>query len=347
VKQYLFYIAHNYAFEILRPLQQEILSRGDNVAWFVEGDEINLNYFNTNEKVIESVEEVFSYDPYATFVPGNMIPSFFPGFKVCVFHGFVGFKTRVKGNVNYHFIIRDCFDLYCTHGYSSTATFKELESKHKHFKVIETGYCKMDPYFDSTYPEKVENNKPVILFSSTFSPRLTQASTLLKTIEKLSLNQKWKWKVTFHPKMDINIVEAYKAIQHENLEFIETDKLAPHMIEADLMLGDNSSMITDFLLLEKPVVTFKNEAPQEHLHNITQVEQVESAIEYALEYPDKLMLSVRKFIQHTHPYKDGKSSLRVLEAVDELASSFHKLKSKPRNIIRNLKLRKNLNYWKF
>ena len=47
-----------------------------------------------NEKVIESVEEVLSYDPYATFVPGNMIPSFFPGFKVCVFHGFVGYKTR-------------------------------------------------------------------------------------------------------------------------------------------------------------------------------------------------------------------------------------------------------------
>ena len=62
--------------------------------------------------------------------------------------------------------------------------------------------------------------------------------------------------------MEINIVEACKTIQHENLEFIETNKLAPHIIEADLMLGGNSSMITDFLLLEKPVVTFNNEAPQ-------------------------------------------------------------------------------------
>jgi CDP-glycerol glycerophosphotransferase (TagB/SpsB family) len=185
------------------------------------------------------------------------------------------------------------------------------------------------------------------LFSSTFSPRLTQAPALLRTIEKLSQDQKWKWKVTFHPKMDSNIVKAYKAIQHENLEFIETDKLAPHMIEADLMLGDNSSMITDYLLLRKPVVTFNNEAPKDYLHNITQVGQLEEAIEYALGYPDELMQSINKFVQNTHPYRDGESSLRVLQAVDELASCFQKLKKKPPNIIRNMKLHKNLGYWNF
>jgi len=347
MKKYLFYIKHNYSFEVLRPLQTEILRQGNQIAWFIEGNEINLEYFSANEKILNSVVEVLSYNPLATFVPGNMVPAFFPGIKVCVFHGFVGFKTRVKDNINYHFIIRDCFDLYCTHGESSTLTFKQLASKHKHFEVTETGYCKMDPYFDGTYPFKVKNEKPEILFSSTFSPRLTQAPMLLKTIEKLSQDHKWRWKVTFHPKMASDIVEAYKKIQHENLEFIETDKLAPHMIEADIMLGDNSSMITDYLLLEKPVVTFNNEAPKEYLHNITQAEQLEEAIEYALGYPNELMQSIRKFIQETHPYKDGQSSRRVLNAVDELLLNINKLKNKPTNIIRNIKLRKELNYWKF
>ena len=32
MKHYLFYIAHDYAFEILRPLQQEIRRRGHDVA---------------------------------------------------------------------------------------------------------------------------------------------------------------------------------------------------------------------------------------------------------------------------------------------------------------------------
>jgi CDP-glycerol glycerophosphotransferase (TagB/SpsB family) len=347
MKKYLFYIKHNYSFEVLRPLQAEIFRQGGQVAWFIEGSEINLEYFSANEKILHSVSDVLSYKPLAIFVPGNMVPAFFPGIKVCVFHGFVGFKTRVKDNINYHFIIRDCFDLYCTHGESSTHTFNQLANKHKHFEVSETGYCKMDPYFDSTYPPKVKNENPVILFSSTFSPRLTQAPALLKTIEKLSQNKKWRWKVTFHPKMAKDIVEAYKAIQHENLEFIETDKLAPHMMEADIMLGDNSSMITDFLLLEKPVVSFNNEAPKDYLHNITQTEKLEEAIDYALGYPNELMQSIRKFIQETHPYKDGQSSLRVLKAVDELLPNIDKLKKKPSNIIRNIKLRRELGYWNF
>ena len=57
MKHYLFYIAHNYAFEILRPLQQEIRSRGDSIAWFVEGNEINPDYFHQDEKVLDTVKQ--------------------------------------------------------------------------------------------------------------------------------------------------------------------------------------------------------------------------------------------------------------------------------------------------
>jgi len=185
------------------------------------------------------------------------------------------------------------------------------------------------------------------LFSSTFSPRMTQAPTLLPYIEKLSHNTKWKWNVTFHPKMAKETVEAYKKIQHENLSFIETDELAPHMVEADLMLGDNSSMITDYLLLNKPVVTVNNEAPTPYLHNITDPEQLESAIEYALAQPEGLMSAIRDFGQYTHPYTDGKSAERVLLAVEQAAQNLYKMKKKPRNFIRNLKARKKFSYWKF
>lgn len=346
MKKYLFYIAQNYAFEVLRPLQATILAKEGEIKWFVESDDVNTAFFKPHEQVLDSIEAVIDYNPYAIFVPGNLVPAFLPGLKVGIFHGFVGFKTRRKDNLNYHFIIRDCFDLYCTHGDSSTITFKELAEKHKHFNVIETGYCKMDPYFNSTLKVTENKDRPTILFSSTFSPRMTQAPALLEHIKRLSKNTKWHWQVTFHPKMDQSIVDAYKAAQHENLQFIETDQLASYLVNADLMLGDNSSMITDFLLLEKPVVTVNNQSPKDYLYNITDPNELESAIEYGLTKPDALMRAITAFAFKTHPYKDGRSSLRVLDAVDQAVETMHTLAPKPKNFIRNLKQRKKLNYWK-
>jgi len=346
MKNYLFYISENYSFKILRPLQDEIKKRGDQVKWFVEGNNINQNYFKSNEEKLSSVKEIKAYNPCAVFVPGNFVPSFIPGIKVQVFHGFVGGKKRKKDNTIYHFIIRGCFDLYCTHGESSTREFQQLAAKYQYFDVVETGFCQMDPYFNSQNKNITKKKeKPTILFSSTFSPRMTQAPALLKTIELLSKSTPWHWQVTFHPKMSKAIVDAYKAIQHKNLTFIETDNLIPYMKNADLMLADYSSMITDFILLNKPVVTFKNPDKLPHLINVTSTVQIEKAITLGLSKPERIMNEIKKFNQITHPYQDGKSSARVLDAVEKKLKSPPKLKQKPVNLLRNLKLRHKLSYW--
>ncbi|ABG38584.1 CDP-glycerol:poly(glycerophosphate) glycerophosphotransferase [Paraglaciecola sp. T6c] len=355
-KHYLFYISENYAFQILRPLQDEIQRRGDTVAWFVEGNNVNRAYFKPHETQLPDVQAVIDFHPIAVFVPGNMIPSFIPGLKVCVRHGFIGFKTRKKDGLNYSFIIRDCFDLYCTHGPSMTDTFKLLEQKHQFFKVVETGFCKMDPFFDrSMVAEKdaaanttaQRDERPVVLFSSTFSPRMSQAEALLPTIKRLSQDTKWRWLVTFHPKMAQSTVDAYKAAQHENLTFIETDNAMPLMLEADLMLGDNSSMLVEFLMLNKPVVTMKNEHPKPHFINVTDAEKIEESIEYALTRPPELMDKLDDYAAQTHPYTDGQSSARIVDATQDMLDNPPKLKNKPFNLIRSIKMRKKLGYWRW
>jgi len=345
--KYLLYISENYAFKVLRPLQDEIRKRGYIAKWFIEGNNINKDYFKDDEMLIEDIKDVISYHPDVVLVPGNFVPSFISGLKVEVFHGFMSNKRRKKDNMLYHLIIRDCFDLYCTHGPSTTIPFNELAKKHKTFDVVETGYCQMDPYFQNSKKNKKKDNRPTILFSSTFSPRMTKAPALLETIKKLSMDTKWNWQVTFHPKMDKSIVNNYKEIQHENLKFIETDNLIPYMENADVMIADFSSMITDFILLGKPVVTFQNYNKLPYILNVSKEDELESTIKKALLHPSELMKEIEKFSNFTHPYRDGKSSQRVIDTIEKMLESGHYKNRKPLNLIRNLKARKEFSYWSF
>ena len=221
-RKYLFYITQNYSFAVLRPLQKAIKARGDTVAWFLFGKDINKNYLRQDEICLSSVKQVKDYSPNAVFVTGNVVPDFFPGIKVTVFHGF---DARKRANDD-HFFIRDYFDLYCTQGPDTTDKFQALADQHGNFRVVETGWTKLDPLFTSN-TEITVNKKPVVLYSSTFTKKLTSAPYLLKTIEEASKTGQYQWLVTLHPKMDQAIVNNYKSIQNENLTFIETDNVIP------------------------------------------------------------------------------------------------------------------------
>jgi hypothetical protein len=53
-------------------------------------------------------------------------------------------------------------------------------------------------------------------------------------------------------------------------------------------------------------------------------------------------------VKEFHPYIDGKSSARVLDAVENMLNGNNlPQRKKPLNIFRNFKLRRELNYWKW
>ncbi|WP_441002056.1 CDP-glycerol glycerophosphotransferase family protein [Pseudocolwellia agarivorans] len=344
MSRYLFYISQNYSFAILRPLQKAILARGGEAAWFVEGDNVNHEFFNKDEVLLPSIDAVKEYNPRAVFVPGNVVPSFVPGLKVGVFHGFNSGKRNRKGKED-HFNIRGSFDLYCTQGPNTTETFNILAEKAGYFDVKETGWPAIDPLYEPLLVKK-EIERPTILFCSTFSRNLTSAPHLFEEIKRLSITGKYRWLVQFHPKMPKEIIEQYKAIESEHLSFVETDNVIPLLQEADLMVCDTSSVLLMFLLLNKPVVTFNNISPKEYLINISEPELLESSIELGLTKPKELMTNIESFIEQTHPYQDGGSSERVLDAVDEILSRPQKSVKKPLNLLRQFKMRKKLGYWK-
>jgi len=250
-QRHLFFLTQNYSYSILRPLQTAILARGGKVAWFLSGSELNHDYLREDEQRIPNVEEAIKFAPDACYAPGDIIPYMLPGIKVSLFHGF-----NVAGKRN-KFKVRGLFDLYCTQGPDTTEPFQRLAKRHKNFRIVETGWPKLDPLFQQL-SKNTPNEKPVILYASTFSERLSSAPHLVNKIKELSTNSDWQWLVTLHPKMKSEIVVAYKAIQHSNLRYIESDDLIPTLLKADVMLCDTSSIMYEFLLTQKPIVTYKN-----------------------------------------------------------------------------------------
>src|SRR5688500_18608144 len=288
MKKYLLYGSERYALAILRPVQDAIRRRGGEAARVFDGP--GAAHLVEGERLLDA-RGVRDWKPDAVLTPGNHLPHFFPGVKVEVFHGFDAGKPR-------HLHIRRFFDLYCTTGPRDTTQFQAPADKLGHFSVAETGWPKLDPLFKRDAMREIAGplppvrEPPVILYHSTFSPSWSAAETLYEEVRRLSRDGRWRWIVTFHPKMPAETVARYKALQNEHLRFAEDDNILDLFPQVDMMCSDTSSALSEFLLTGKPVVTFRNRRPGPQLIDIDQVDQFEPAIARALSRPPELMQAI-------------------------------------------------------
>lgn len=342
-KHFLFFVSLPYSYSILRPLQEEIWKQGDTVAWYIEDSCENL--LTENEILLPEIKDVMDYTPVAVFAPGNHIYDFFPGVKVQLFHGYA-MKKRVE-KIDDHFTIRGWFDIYCTQGPSSTPYFKELENKHQFFKVYETGWTKVDPFFK--IPAQEKNDPPVILYSPTFTKGISSAETLYGTIRNLISTNPWNWIITFHPKLDSpEQLEKYGKLAAEfpNVTFYRFNEGLETLKKIDVMLCDSSSIIIEAMLLGKPVVTFKNTHPGPHVIDVQNPELIAEAIETALQRPADLLEHINQYTLNHEAGRDGLNAKRVLLAVDNFIQNYQgKLPKKPLNLVRKLKIRWKTGYF--
>ena len=343
--KFLIYISYSYAVPIGNPLEAEINKRGYSVKWFSDHQD-GKKALKSKHNVLHSIEDALNYEPHIVLTATDSVPDFFNALKVQIFHGFNAEKRPTSNNSFAHFRLRGFFDLYCTQGPNTTYGFEEQAKKHPYFEVAETGWSKVDPLF----PIEASQTKtvPVVMIASTFTERLSLAhnAKVFDEIKRLSTSGNYKFITVLHPKIPQTIVSKWESLNNENFTYHQTTDLIPLFKKADIMFADTTSAIQEFLLQKKPVVTFNHTFDHDYLINIKEAEAIESAFKNALHPTDDLITNISNYIHELHPYFDGQSSKRVIDAcLNYIHKDKSHLRSKPLNLMRKFKIRQRLKYY--
>jgi len=327
-----------YAFSILKPLADELKERGDEYIWYVDSSLVDIFPYH-NEVRTSTIQALETFNSDAIFICGNDVPYWLRGVKVQVFHGLAGEK---KG----HFRIRDYFDLYLTQGKYFTDRFKALAQKYKNFEVIETGWCKLDRLYTVSEETKAKklalldkySAKKMVLYAPTFSPSLTSAVALEKVIEKLANQEEILLFIKFHDKMSQVLKEIYEKI--DNVLIIETNDITELLQMADLMISDSSSVVYEFTLLNKPVVTLNSISENIDWCNVHSADEVYDRVIEVLNGYDTYSKNRKNTIALYHPYSDGKSAKRMIEATEQYIEKYGVPVKRNVSLLRKIKMKK-------
>ncbi|MET4616158.1 hypothetical protein ABIA71_001734 [Stenotrophomonas sp. 2619] len=344
--EYLLFATERYALPILAPLAQALHASGQSVsAWFADGAA------GATLPGVPNVDlkQALALRPRAVFSAANWVPPFIAGAKVQVFHGF---NVQKRDSARGHFRVRGLFDLYCTQGPATTEPFRDLAARQGHFAVAQTGWPKLDPLFRddggaSAALRAPAAGRPVILFGSTFTERLSAAPHLYEHIAADIARGERYWLLTLHPKCSEELFARYRALAGDNAAFIEPEQVMAAQRAADVLVSDTSSIVSEFVVQYKPVVTFRNRVPQPHMIDFDDATRLPAMLDRALSPEPALVAHIQQYADSIHPYRDGYSSERVIAATEDfLAGELGTLKRKPFGAwTRGLQIRRDLGYW--
>lgn len=308
-----------YAINILAPIQEEALKSGHDIFWYVHAANIPDFPLKQDVKWTNSIQEIYDYSPEAIFVPCNIVPYYLPGVKIQIFHGYAAEKKD-------HWVIRRYFDTYFTQGPFFTHGFQALARKYKDFEVVETGWPRQDWVYANLHTFDAEKEallkqyrrKQLVLYAPTFSPSVTSLSALKESLIQLAEQKNILLLLKFHPLTKAEWVEEYRQLANsrDDMLWIEDHNVTKYQLMADVMISDTSSTVYEFLLLDKPVVTYKTIAKDIYWLDIQDGRELPAAFDRV--QADKEYIEKRQWIIHNYdPYLDGKVCQRMLAAVED------------------------------
>jgi len=335
--KYLFYVAKAYSIPIIQPLAAYLDLQGINYRLYVS-DKVRERKPDIwqDSKVLTQLADAKRFHPNFVLCPGNFVDFRIPGLKVQLFHG-LGVEKAV------HYKIRHFFDVYLTSGPFVTEKFEQLQQKYKYFLIRETGWPKID--YILNYPsegirEKLEipADKRIVLYAPTFSTSHESATALTKIILKIMKDDEL-WIFKFHELMDPELIKEYQSLERNKALVLVDAEITPYLHAADVMISDTSSVIYEFMVLNKPIITFRTQARKDKGIDIQEPEELRSALDRCFSDPNEFRENRKRNLEEINPYLDGKISERVFKDLEKIHSDNEKAeKKKPLNLFRKMQV---------
>jgi len=284
-------------------------------------------------------------------VTATRLPSFPKGVIMCRQAAYRFPATAIKKiglrHGAYHFkpfANADSYNLLDYFFMTSSTEVKQAEDVGIHCGVA-IGYPKLDPAFDGSIDAnalaatrqnlKLDTNKKTILFTATWDK--SGLSAIDQWADKLApLTQRYNVLVTAHP---------WTATEHiDNIcntpcvHYLGNRDILPHIMIADVCIGDASSILAECCALDKPMITFripegKRTVPYVHKMirdfslQIEHVNELDEAIKQCLDKPDAKRTQRS---EANHIMFDQLDGLAGKRAADEIIKLFPQLKKDSR-----------------
>jgi CDP-glycerol glycerophosphotransferase (TagB/SpsB family) len=224
------------------------------------------------------------------------------------------------------------FDIFFLTSTTEVENVRNLGVKTKLFPA----YPKIDSVFDGSITKKelddlaakigLDRNKKTLLFASTWDKSGMSAIDIW--YDKLSLlAEKYNILVTVHEWMS----DKYKNVLKSNpaIYYIEDLDRIKYIMLADVCINDTSSLIAEFCVLDKPIITFKTENTSRTLPEIIDMitkisiridrfDELESAIYTLINNPDMFREDRQKISKIFFDAPDGYSGKRAAEKIIDL-----------------------------
>ncbi len=330
----LFYVSKLYSIPVIQPLVKEAAEQKVEIALFVSSKvSRKLPETLSTVEAFTELKDAIAFNPDFVLCPGNFVDFRLPGIKVELFHG-IGIEKPS------HYKIRHFFDLYLSSGPVVTARFKEMERKRGYFRTVETGWPKIDHIlnYDITDIRKRFNlpqDKKIILYAPTHSSSMESAKDILPAIEKIMKSDEI-WFCKPHEFMDKELLQELRGKQ---VKLIDDCDITPYLHLADVLISDTSSVIYEFMVLEKPVITYRTLSRKDKGIDIQSAAELRNALDRSLSSPGEFAGQRQRHLREVNPRLDGSISRGIIDLLSSIDSTQPMSKGrKPLNLFRKMQI---------